>query len=287
MILLINSIHKQCGVYQYGLRLYIQLNRPDLFEYIEIGSNEEFVKRVHTNKYDACILNYHPALFGWWIHCPNTFYLYHENIFPYDIKYILNTDPTHALGIPRPIYQTNVIPSDPVIPTFGSFGFGFENKGYERIIDTVQNQYDIAVIRLLIPYAHYGDRDGGQAKRCVDSCMTRILKPGIKLTVIHEFLSNDEVVRFLASNTLNLFLYDPMPGRGCSSVIDYALASNKPIAISDSHMFRHIYSDAICAYKRPLKDIIAEGTRHIEVFQKKWNSKTLCEALLGRIHDVA
>jgi hypothetical protein len=284
MILFINSTQRQCGVYQYGLRLYQQLQRPDLFEYVEIGSKDDYDRLPPSS---VRILNYHPFLFGWWTPVPNTYYIYHECAFPFEPAYMLNTDPTHSLGIPRPLYQGAIVPSPSASPTFGSFGFGFHNKGFERIVSIVQSQYDVATIKMLIPFAHYGDEDGARAREVVDKCRRLITKPDIRLVVMHDFLPDVEVVNFLASNDMNLFLYDQMYGRGCSSVMDHALAAKRPIAISDSDMFRHIYSDAICAYKRPLKDILADGTRHILPFLEKWNPTTLRETILQRIGDTA
>jgi glycosyltransferase involved in cell wall biosynthesis len=178
-----------------------------------------------------------------------------------------------------------IVPLPSTSPTFGSFGFGFENKGFERIISMVQHQYDVATIKFLIPYAHYGDTHGSRARAVVDKCRKLITKQGIRLLVMHDFLPDIELVSFLASNDMNIFLYDQMHGRGCSSVIDHALAAGRPIAISDSDMFRHIYSDAICAYKRSLKDILADGPRHIRPFLEKWNPTTLRETILQRIGD--
>lgn len=288
MFLFINSVKQSCGIYQYGVRVYSHIKHLGLFEYAEFGSEEEFQKHIQTKHYDAFVLNYAGVLFPWWKHTPNTFYLYHEGGFAFwlESRLVLNTDPTDSFGIPRPLYIGDVTPVDPIIPTFGSFGFGFENKGFERIIDMVQIQYNVAHIRFLIPFAKFGDEDGSRAKAVVARCRSRIVKPGIKLLVCHDFLPNDQVVAFLASNSMNIFLYDKLEGRGCSSVLDYALVAKKPIAISDSHMFRHIYSDAICAYKRPLKSILAEGTRHIEPFLEKWSTQKMCDTLLQRIRNV-
>ena len=36
---------------------------------------------------------------------------------------------------------------------------------------------------------------------------------------------------FLKSNSMNIFLYDTMVGRGTSSVIDYALSVNTPCLV--------------------------------------------------------
>lgn len=281
MFLFINSVQQRCGVYQYGKRLFQHLN--DKFIYVELGSREEYDQYMEGKSFEACILNYHPSLFNWWESTIPTFYLYHEGSLNIDKKYILNTDPTSITGIPRPLYRGSFHRHDFPSPSFGSFGFGFSDKGFEKIVKLVHEQYDVATIRLLIPYAYYGDNDGNQAKSVVNRCKQLIKKPNIKLYVMHDFLPDEDVVSFLASNDLNIFLYDHMPWRGCSSVIDYALVAKKPIAISDSAMFRHIYSDSICAYKRPLKDIIADGTTHIDQYVEKWSSDAICNTILQRI----
>ncbi len=59
-----------------------------------------------------------------------------------------------------------------------------------------------------------------------------------------------------------------MNGRGLSSVIDYAISVKKPIGISNSNMFRHIYSDEICLYKNSIQYCIDNE-----------KSKKHCEAL--------
>lgn len=282
MFLFINSIQQKCGVYQYGKRLHSQLGSQ--FDYVEIGSNEEYTSFMKDKSYDACILNYHPSLFGWWQPTIKTFYVFHELAAPSSNERILNSDPTNQYGIPRPLYQGAYTRSDFGYPSFGSFGFGFYNKGFDRLVKMINDQYDEAIIRLLIPCAHYGDIDGKQARDIAKRCRSMVTKPNIKLLIMHDFLEDADLVGFLASNHMNIFLYDQMcSSRGCSSVIDYALSAKKPIAISDSCMFRHIYSDAICAYKRPLKDIMADGTLHTDHYLDKWNPKTLRDAVLSRV----
>ena len=92
-------------------------------------------------------------------------------------------------------------------------------------------------------------------------------------------MNDIESLDWLNSNTINIFLYDTMTGRGCASTIDYALSVNKPIGISDSAMFRHIYSDAICVYKTPIRDIITNGLSHLQKYKQAWSPTKLIEKL--------
>ena len=67
---------------------------------------------------------------------------------------------------------------------------------------------------------------------------------------------------------MNIFLYDKLEHRGISSVIDYALSVNKPFGISDSNMFKHIYSDDICLYKTIIQTCMINSKLFIEQFKK-------------------
>lgn len=69
--------------------------------------------------------------------------------------------------------------------------------------------------------AHYGDYHGEMLNQ---------------LIITKEFISDQELLEFLADNTINIFMYDPLPQRGCTNVLDYALSVGKPIDISDSNM---------------------------------------------------
>ena len=81
---------------------------------------------------------------------------------------------------------------------------------------------------------------------------------------------------------MNIFLYDNMYGRGLSSVIDYAISAKKPIGISDSYMFRHIYSDEICLFKRSINDCITNSQKYIDkLFEENSNKK-----LINKFKDI-
>lgn len=279
-ILLVNGPEPQCGVYQYGKRLAEAIGADTA----DVHARSEYDAAVGSANYDAVLLNYHTALFPWWSPLPGVFYIYHENPFPFhvDPKFILNSDPTASDGIPRPLYQPKNLPtvSRREVPVFGSFGFGFGSKYFDQIVEMVQNQYDEAIIRFVIPFAFHGDVNGNIARSVTARCMELRRKPGIRIQITNSFLSDEELIGFLASNDMNIFLYEPGNHRGCSSVLDFAIPAGRPIAISDSHMFRHVYCDAICAYRRPLKDILADGVRPLG---KDWTPETLKQTVIDRI----
>jgi len=203
-------------------------------------------------------------------------------------------DPTLLLKNDIVFKTGRLIPSyinkfeEPVIPTFGSFGFGTLNKGFEKIIDKVQDEFDEAVIKINIPFAEFGDTDGNNAKKIAENCRAKINKQGIKLEISHEFLDDAKLLDFLAQNSMNVFLYEDKQDRGISSTLDFALAVNRPIAVSDSIMFRHVQSanPSICVEDSSLKTILKNGVGPLRKFKEEWDQKNMTWEV-DRIIDTA
>lgn len=170
----------------------------------------------------------------------------------------------------------NVIPI-PAIPTIGSFGFGTQNKGFEKLVAKVQDEFSEAIIRLNIPAADFGDSDGSNAKRIAGNCRELIRNENIKLEISHEFLNDVALLDFLASNSINAFMYEDKSGRGLSSAVDNALAVNRPVAISNSPMFRHILQrcPTTNVEKFSLNEIMANNTVCIKKLSKDWDKENL------------
>jgi SAM-dependent methyltransferase len=165
----------------------------------------------------------------------------------------------------------------PVIPTIGSFGFATAGKGFERLVAEVQSSYDRAVIRLHIPFARFGDQDGKAARDLVARCRAAIHKGGIELVATHDYLDETALLDFLAGNSLNAFLYEEASGRGISSVTDHALGAGRPIAISRSSMFRHLWQTEprLVVGARSLREIQDEGDELLAPFRAEWTQGNL------------
>ncbi len=267
-ILFLNNVHQACGVYQYGVRL---ANCLPMCVYKEVAGEADYLNAVSEYGPDKIIYNYHSSTMPW-LNADNIVRTAKNVGIPHEspgilFDELLDIDPLKPNGIPRPLFYE--IPTQIAneehevfimynrgsdVPIFGSFGFGFENKGFDKIIQYVNNQYDNAIIKLIIPLGHYCNPN--ELEQTVAKCFAFDRKPGIELMVSTDFFSNEDLLFFLNSNTMNLFLYDRMEGRGISSTIDYALSVNVPIGISDSCMFRNIYDDSICVYKNPISDIM-------------------------------
>jgi hypothetical protein len=305
LVLFINSINKQCGVYQYGVRLYNILQKcPDIeYKYFEIDNIEKY--RLLITQYSTSthiIYNYHTVTMGWLNN--NTVCKTTVNIgIPHEsssncFNLILNIDPNgletkNAFNIPRPIYEnvSELLTDDyksstqeihdfinykeNEVPIFGSFGFGFQNKGFDKIVDLINKTHDNAIIKFIMPFAHYDPNAVNNYNTVYTKCLKYNVKPGIKLMTITAFCSNEDILYFLKSNYMNIFLYDSLQGRGTSSVIDYALSVNTPFGISNSYMFRHIYSDEICLYKTELSKCYSNSLKHVELFQVKNSHKNV------------
>lgn len=191
-------------------------------------------------------------------------------------------DPTLLLKNPL-VFKTGRLvpdyapPPSPAVFTVGSFGFATAKKGFERIVEKVQEEFDEAVIRLNMPPADFGDRDGARAKAIAERCRARIHKKGIRLEVSHEFLNDEQLLAFLAGNSMNVFMYEDTGGRGISSALDYALAVKRPIAVTRCPMFRHVLAarPTVCVEDASLKGIFNNGFAPLEKVAAHWDATHL------------
>lgn len=300
-VLFLNHTVTNCGVYQYGHRLYNNsLAECKIFTYHEVASLNEYVNLVKECTYSAIIYNYHVLTMPWLNNatiCKNVrnIGILHESPVSFfditcDIDPNVKDTPTHY-SLPRPIFTNvgavlnNYVPSSLAVrdfinygsndlPIFGSFGFGFRNKGFDKIVQMVNDQYDHALIKFVIPRAHF-DPNFRTAEEMRELCVGINVKSGIKLMISHDFFDTKDLLLFLRSNTLNIFLYDKMMGRGISSVIDYALSSGTPFGISDSYMFRNVYSDNICLYKVSLRECLETPHTHLKTLLSKYDPRNI------------
>jgi hypothetical protein len=303
-ILFLNHSVQNCGVYQYGKRLneILQKDNEIIYIYKEISSFEEYYNVIiQHNNVRAIIYNYHPSTM-WWLNYMNIQRRVKNIGIPHEcpeflFEIICDLDPTilsssNRFTLPRPLYENvdEIIAACPTtnenvnsfitsftdtnIPIFGSFGFGFDNKGFDKIVKTINEQYDNAIIKFVIPVAHF-DPDPNTIHKMRESCIHANQKPGIVLMISHDFFSDADLLRFLKSNTMNIFMYDEMHGRGISSTIDYALSVKRPIGISNSYMFRHIYNDNICLYKHSVSDCMDNSKYCIDKYTQLYSNENV------------
>jgi hypothetical protein len=315
-ILFVNHRTSQCGVYEFGENVFDAVRASQKYRFIkaECESLAELTHEIARSRPRAIIYNYMPATMPWVASYAARGHVLHNHVARIPITqlgiihsilqpiadeavpgklfrrahpemanrlfdFYIAPDPTLLLknslvykhGRPIPKY-TNRSP-EPSKLTIGSFGFA--KTGYDDLIELVQRELDEAIIRINIPFATFGDSDGTEARSIAERCRQLVRKPGISLQISHDFLDRRALLDFLAQNTINVFLRD-RSGRGISSVIDNALAVGRPIAISDSPMFKHIIDAPIVVGERSLREIIDDGTRPLAPFIKAWTAENLC-----------
>lgn len=253
---MISKKDSHCGVADYGRRVYDILKKRLDITLAEIESKEDYNGYVISLNPSVIIYNYHHATLSWlnddtMMRGPYKHYaIFHEGPLNFTPDKVLNTDI-------RPLFNYNLPVWRNAEPTIGSFGFGFPDKNYIRIAEEVAAQYDKAKLRLNIPFAYYGDRDGYLARREADKVRGILKGTNIEVEINHYYLTHLELLHFLNYNDLNLFLYSPSNGRGLASATDFALSVNKPIGVSNSEMFRHLPPE-ICIDNTPLKELTVE-----------------------------
>ena len=304
-IIFLNNKIQACGVYQYGLRVanILKKSQKNDYIYVEIEDYSSYLNAINTYDHDLIIYNYHSSTMSW-LNSNNIQHIVKNIGIPHEspsklFDYIFSIDPderenNNVFNIPRPIYdnvkeilskyeiKNNKIKNfidykEEDTPIFGSFGFGFENKGFDKIVDIINQNYEKAIIKLVITLAHFDGDNYVNYKNISNLCNSKNINHNIKLLICNDFLTNEELLLFLSSNTCNIFLYDKMEARGISSVIDYAISVNKPFIISDSYMFRHIYRDDICVYKTNIKHAINNSIKILPDFTNKYSNKNLID----------
>lgn len=313
-VLFLNHKIKECGVYQYGLRLFEILKKSEKFNYIynEIDNYEEYFNLINSNKYVAIFYNYHFMTMNWLTsnnissnilnigtqHDLQEYHFFHITV---RLDTTLKEIMPNKYNIPRPIYENvdeilskykgvsdefnkMVEYKEDNVPIFGSFGFARTGKGFDKIISLINDNFDNAIIKFLIPKARF--LDSNLVSHIMNECFSIYRKKGIKLLITNEFVENEDILYFLKSNSMNIFMYDnSFPNSGVSSVIDYAISVKRPIAISDSHWFRHIYNDEICLSKRNINYIYENSVQYINKITEQFSNQNLINKIEGIISN--
>jgi hypothetical protein len=297
-VLFANYAVPNCGVHQYGENWFAAIAPSEqiAFECVHVRDLAGLDDAASRKKWDAIIVNFHSATMTFLdVKMPRRFEapciaLMHEmsaaevehmprGIFQYymmgDPTLRVHSDFVYSIGrvIPRYVNRQPL----PAVTTVGSVGFSVGAKGYERLVDVVQEEFDDAVVRINIPANGIVDADGRRARALVESCRKRIWKPGVKLVATHEFFDQEGLLDFLAGNTVNAFLYDYMKHSGISSAADHAMAARRPFAITRCDLFRHLHdlTPHITIEDRKLKDIIAAGTTPFDALLDQWTAANM------------
>lgn len=287
-VLIVNPPDPICGVACFGESFHSIVKKSTRHTYwLNNGGVYD------ASGFDVIIYNYHEKLFPWLSedHIKRTgipcMAIGGHDCYPeFDaLKYVLNCDSTSEntrknIPLPRPVKNFSPLP-DPDIVTIGSCGFDFSSKNYQHVATVVAQSYDTAIIRLHIP-SHPNGEGIHNIAHTIQQQLFVLNKPNILVQLTNHFMSDDELISFLSSNTANVFLYPPYENekRGLSSVIDKALSARKPIAISDSTMYRHInMENKFLLSEYSLREIVSFEVGHLGPFLEKFSEEKLIETV--------
>jgi hypothetical protein len=315
-VLLVSHKVRQRGTHEYGENIADALRKSSeySFLYLECSHERELRAAIARTSPSAIIYNYDSKVMAWLTgqvtrkHKVPQFCIMHEvtqeeadratqEVF----DYYLCPDPTLEEHAPFVFKTARLIPPylnyqwNPDIVTIGSFGFGAGDKGFERLVSLVQEQFDEARIRLHMPFDEVVDKQGQEALATAERCRSLVTKAGIQLDINHEFLTRQELLDFLAGNTLNAFLYDTSRARGIASTTDFALAVQRPIAVNRCPAFRHLNSatPSVLIEDATLTQIIGNGIAPLVPLYNDWSEarfimcyERILDSVLPESHQV-
>lgn len=288
--LFINNIKAKDSIYESGYMVYQCIKDSDFYtlDYQEIDINCRHIQLG----YDFYFFNYHPVTMGWldtrtlkkdlgfvmtmvlevapndiFVMCPkNDFDVYCA------IDPSFKSQVPNVISFPRPLenidYNLNNVNHE--IPVIGTFGFATRGKGFQHVVDAVNKEFNLAIIKINIPFGDFVPESEKYAKYLGDLCKSKA-KSGIKVEVTHDFMSKEELINWCNRNTLNCFLYDrDMPG--LSATTDQAIVSERPLSVSRNTTFRHIIEYLIPYPEFSLKDSINKSVPLVKKMKEEWNA---------------
>lgn len=167
------------------------------------------------------------------------------------------------------------------VPIIGFQGFGPPHKGLSKLANQIQQEFDEAIFRVHMPYGffedYYSGVEGYNALARAQEIRDIITNPKIKLEFSHELKSTNDIVNWLAKNTINCYFYDYLDLAGLASSPDYALASKRPIALTKSYQFRNYWGiePSIFIEDKTIKQIIEQGTSPLEYYYKAYSKESV------------
>lgn len=211
IILILNSIEKECGIHQYGLNIYHALSSNSKiahYIYSECESFEHFICLLNSIHPDVVILNSlwlkHKPLYRLLTTPKKTLFvdILHEEI-DYDTKSCFNTHFVANCKLDNLKTKENykplprIVPRYPIakykeldIPKVGCYNFGSLDRGWLQVINTVQRDYERAILDFNMPFSRLLDPNGKRfALKTAEACYNAVYKSGITLQINHEFLT--------------------------------------------------------------------------------------------------
>jgi len=296
-VLVLNHPQYECGVQQFGKRVFELCSNSTNIEYIyrELTTYDEYGKILGYFKPEHILYNWHQATMSWLkeeivksLTEYKHYFIFHDGIrYNYD-KFLFFGDydidnklfpKDKTVLLPRPLLNYNgEYPTNNTI-IIGSFGFAFWQKGLDKLVEVVNRTFDKAIINIHASHSHFGDHGDTQSKAVIKKCMELNTNPNVTLNITRDFKSDTDVLKFLAGNDINVFMYTEN-GNGISSAVDYALSVKRPIAVTRCNMFRHILKDKIVLSEtNTIQNILSRGTEPLNEFYTRWSTQNFIKEM--------
>lgn len=300
--LFLNSPRAQCSIHESGKMVFEAVQDSQHFDWDYVDLDQTFVSSERP--YSVALFNYHPGTMPWLnlaeiqrLRCFTATMILETlpgsafPMCPSDVFQLhLAIDPTipevdgHTYALPRPLASLHQ-PVDagplPDVPRIGTFGFGTPGKGFERVVDAVNREFDRAIVRINLPRADFADSThaalhGMPYVQYLIDLMRRVAKPGVDIEATHHFFTQAQLIDWCRGNDINIFLYDRQQS-GLSATTDQAIASGRPLLVSDNQTFRHIHR-----YMPPypfwsIRDAMQHGTAAVARIHRDWNQAVFRE----------
>lgn len=193
---------------------------------------------------------------------------------------IKETDRFHGFG--RPLEPFTVLQNkDPTsIPIIGSFGFATGGKEWHKIVESVQTDYDEAIIRFHIPMGDYVPQHESTIQEINNKCNAVITKPGIQLNITSDLMNKEDLIQWCSENTINCFFYyrhNIGYHHGLAAVTDQAISAERPILVTNDPTFRHIHSYLDIYPNIGIKEAIEKNQGGVLQMKRDWSSEQFCK----------
>lgn len=184
--------------------------------------------------------------------------------------------------LPRPVINYPDLHYSPPLGRIkiGSFGLGFRNKNYPKLVEMVNEQFSDVVVDLNIHMSYTKDTFA-LTNKIAQECKAAAM-PNVFVNITFDYLKTScDIAKFLNANDLNVFIYDDEPHLNVtSSSLDHALSARKPIALSKSSYFSHMKNvPGIWVEERGLKEIMNDGITPLESVYAQHNRETMLNAV--------
>lgn len=267
-ILYVNhGLAQNCGVYDFGVRHYnaIKNNNTYTVFYVECDTADSYLREYDYINPDVVFYNYAPVVMGWLNKTvlqarPATRVVVQHNYDNHSINHIMDSynglfDYMVCLDTEAPVSDARVftMPRAIIPRTFtevpvteevriGSFGFALPHKNFPLIMREINRCFDNAVFNLHMTEGAF--TGGPHSENIIAQCNAEITKPGIRLNHTSEYLTEEQVVEYLSNNHINALFYNiSMPDHGLSSVVDYMIAAQRPMLLTNCPVFKHVLDD--------------------------------------------